>query len=103
MVDRITALLRGTSAERDVSLNPGAAILAELREGGVDAHPIGPKEVDVTFLKSMSFQKMFIALHGRGGGDDMLQGMSELIGLPYTDSGVMASTISMDKLRSKLL
>lgn len=67
MADKIAVLLGGTSAERDVSLNSGAAVLAGLREGGVDAHPVDPKEVDVTLLKSMGFQKVFIALHGRGG------------------------------------
>lgn len=103
MADKIAVLLGGTSAERDVSLNSGTAVLAGLREGGVDAHPIDPKEVDVTLLKSMGFQKVFIALHGRGGEDGTLQGMLDLIGLPYTGSGVMASAISMDKLRSKLL
>src|SRR5690606_10640551 len=73
------------------------------REGGVDAHPVDPKEVDVTQLKAMGFDKAFIALHGRGGEDGTLQGLLELIGMPYTGSGVMASAISMDKLRSKLL
>ncbi|WP_436858365.1 D-alanine--D-alanine ligase [Citrobacter tructae] len=103
MADKIAVLLGGTSAEREVSLNSGAAVLAGLREGGVDAHPIDPKETDVTQLKSMGFNKVFIALHGRGGEDGTLQGLLELIGLPYTGSGVMASAISMDKLRSKLL
>ncbi len=70
---------------------------------GIDAYPVDPKEVDVTQLKSMGFQKVFIALHGRGGEDGTLQGMLELMGLPYTGSGVMASALSMDKLRSKLL
>ena len=103
MADKIAVLFGGTSAERDVSLNSGAAVLAGLREGGVDAHPIDPKETDVTRLKAMGFDKAFIALHGRGGEDGTLQGLLELIGLPYTGSGVMASAISMDKLRSKLL
>ncbi|MFB4180620.1 D-alanine--D-alanine ligase [Escherichia fergusonii] len=103
MTDKIAVLLGGTSAEREVSLNSGAAILAGLREGGVDAYPVDPKDVDVAQLKSMGFQKVFIALHGRGGEDGTLQGMLELLGLPYTGSGVMASAISMDKLRSKLL
>jgi len=103
MADNIAVLLGGTSAEREVSLNSGAAVLAGLREGGVDAHPVDPKDIDVTLLKSMGFQKVFIALHGRGGEDGTLQGMLEQIGLPYTGSGVMASAISMDKLRSKLL
>ena len=103
MTDKIAVLLGGTSAEREVSLNSGAAVLAGLREGGVDAYPVDPKDVDVAQLKSMGFQKVFIALHGRGGEDGILQGMLELLGLPYTGSGVMASAISMDKLRSKLL
>ncbi|EHV5331565.1 D-alanine--D-alanine ligase [Escherichia coli] len=103
MTDKIAVLLGGTSAEREVSLNSGAAVLAGLREGGIDANPVDPKEVDVTQLKSMGFQKVFIALHGRGGEDGTLQGMLELMGLPYTGSGVMASALSMDKLRSKLL
>ncbi|MCV5059941.1 D-alanine--D-alanine ligase [Escherichia coli] len=103
MTDKIAVLLGGTSAEREVSLNSGAAVLAGLREGGIDAYPVDPKEVDVTQLKSLGFQKVFIALHGRGGEDGTLQGMLELMGLPYTGSGVMASALSMDKLRSKLL
>ncbi|EAA0503856.1 D-alanine--D-alanine ligase [Shigella flexneri] len=103
MTDKIAVLLGGTSAEREVSLNSGAAVLAGLREGGIDAYPVDPKEVDVTQLKSMGFQKVFIALHGRGGEDGTLQGMLELMGLPYTGSGVMASALSIDKLRSKLL
>lgn len=103
MADKIAVLFGGTSAEREVSLNSGAAVLAGLREGGVDAHPVDPKEIDVTQLKAMGFDKVFIALHGCGGEDGTLQGLLELIGLPYTGSGVMASAISMDKLRSKLL
>jgi len=83
MTDKIAVLLGGTSAEREVSLNSGAAVLAGLREGGIDAYPVDPKEVDVTQLKSMGFQKVFIALHGRGGEDGTLQGMLELMGLPY--------------------
>lgn len=103
MADKIAVLSGGTSAEREVSLNSGAAVLAGLREGGIDAHLVDPKETDVTRLKEMGFAKVFIALHGRGGEDGMLQGLLDIIGLPYTGSGVMASAISMDKLRSKLL
>ncbi|HDT2075246.1 MULTISPECIES: D-alanine--D-alanine ligase [Enterobacter] len=103
MADKIAVLSGGTSAEREVSLNSGAAVLAGLREGGVNAHPVDPKETDVTQLKAMGFDKVFIALHGRGGEDGTLQGLLDLIGMPYTGSGVMASAISMDKLRSKLL
>lgn len=103
MAEKVAVLLGGMSAERDVSLNSGAAVLAGLREGGVDAQAIDPRDVDVTQLKAMGFSKVFIALHGRDGEDGTLQGLLDLIGLPYTDSGEMASAISMDKLRSKLL
>lgn len=103
MANKVAVLLGGTSAEREVSLNSGAAVLAGLREGGVDAHPVDPRDTDVTQLKSMGFDKVFIALHGRGGEDGTLQGLLELTGISYTGSGVMASAISMDKLRSKLL
>ena len=103
MAEKVAVLLGGFSAERDVSLNSGAAVVAGLREGGVDAHPVDPRETDVTRLKEMGFDKVFIALHGRGGEDGTLQGLLELIGLPYTGSGVMASALSMDKSRSKLL
>ncbi|AUU89357.1 D-alanine--D-alanine ligase [Enterobacteriaceae bacterium ENNIH3] len=103
MADKVAVLLGGVSAEREVSLNSGAAVLAGLREGGVDAYPIDPRDVDVTRLKAMGFDKAFIALHGRGGEDGKLQGLLEITGVSYTGSGVMASAISMDKLRSKLL
>ena len=103
MAEKVAVLLGGTSAERDVSLDSGAAVLAGLREGGADAHAVDPRDVDVTQLKEMGFDKVFIALHGRGGEDGTLQGVLDLIGVPYTGSGVMASAISMDKLRSKLL
>jgi D-alanine-D-alanine ligase len=103
MADKIAVLFGGTSAEREVSLNSGAAVLAGLREGGVDAHPVDPRDVDITQLKKLGFKKAFIALHGRGGEDGTLQGLLDLIQLPYTGSGVMASAISMDKLRSKWL
>ena len=103
MADKIAVLFGGTSAEREVSLNSGTAVLAGLREAGVDAHPVDPRDVDVTRLKALGFKKAFIALHGRGGEDGTLQGLLELIQLPYTGSGVMASAISMDKVRSKLL
>lgn len=103
MADKIAVLFGGTSAEREVSLNSGSAVLAGLCEAGIDAHPVDPRDVDITQLKNMGFQKAFIALHGRGGEDGTLQGLLELLHIPYTGSGVMASAISMDKLRSKLL
>ena len=103
MAEKIAVLFGGTSAERDVSLQSGAAVLAGLREAGVDAHPVDTRDVPVTTLKAQGFDKVFIALHGRGGEDGTLQGMLEHLGLPYTGSGVMASAITMDKLRTKLL
>ncbi len=103
MAEKVAVLLGGTSAEREVSLNSGAAVLVGLREGGVDAHGVDPRDMDVTRLKEMGFSKAFIALHGRGGEDGTLQGLLELTDMPYTGSGVMASALSMDKLRSKLL
>ncbi|EPN9527588.1 D-alanine--D-alanine ligase [Cronobacter malonaticus] len=103
MAEKIAVLLGGNSAERDVSLQSGSAVLAGLKEAGVDAHAVDPRDVCVTTLKEEGFDKVFIALHGRGGEDGTLQGMLEYLGLPYTGSGVMASAITMDKLRTKLL
>jgi len=103
MAEKIAVLLGGYSAERDVSLQSGAAVLKGLREGGIDAYAVDPSDVPVATLKEEGFDKVFIALHGRGGEDGTLQGMLELIGLPYTGSGVMASAITMDKQRTKLL
>lgn len=103
MAEKVAVLLGGTSAEREVSLKSGAAVLAGLREAGVDAHPIDPKSYAVTQLKADGYNKVFIALHGRGGEDGTLQGVLEFLNLPYTGSGVMASALTMDKLRTKLL
>src|SRR5471030_260954 len=103
MSEKVAVLFGGTSAERDVSLQSGAAVLAGLRESGVDAHGIDTKTVNVALLKEQGFSKVFIALHGRGGEDGTMQGMLEQIGLPYTGSGVMASALTMDKFRTKLV
>jgi len=103
MSEKVAVLFGGTSAERDVSLHSGAAVLAGLQEAGIDAHAIDTKTFDVTQLKQQGFEKVFIALHGRGGEDGTLQGMLEQIGLPYTGSGVMASALTMDKFRTKLV
>ena len=103
MADNVAVLLGGTSAEREVSLNSGAAVLAGLHEAGISAYAFDPREQDITQLKNLGFKKVFIALHGRGGEDGTLQGLLELLELPYTGSGVMASALSMDKQRSKLL
>ncbi|MFG1173759.1 D-alanine--D-alanine ligase [Erwiniaceae bacterium CAU 1747] len=103
MADKVAVLLGGTSAERDVSLLSGAAVVAGLTEAGVDAYPVDIRDVPVMSLKEQGFTKAFIALHGRGGEDGTLQGVLEYLDMPYTGSGVMASAITMDKLRSKFL
>jgi len=103
MTEKVAVLMGGTSAERDVSLMSGAAVLAGLREMGIDAHVVDTRDVSVLDLKQQGFAKAFIALHGRGGEDGTLQAVLEFLQLPYTGSGVMASAITMDKLRSKLL
>jgi len=103
MSEKVAVLFGGTSAERDVSLNSGAAVLAGLKESGIDAHGVDTKSFSVTRLKEEGFDKVFIALHGRGGEDGTLQGLLEQVGLPYTGSGVMASALTMDKFRTKLV
>lgn len=103
MAEKVAVLLGGTSAERDVSLLSGAAVLKGLQEAGIDAHAIDIRDYPVMRLKEEGFGKAFIALHGRGGEDGTLQGVLEFLDIPYTGSGVMASAITMDKLRSKYL
>ncbi|NDJ58924.1 D-alanine--D-alanine ligase [Enterobacteriaceae bacterium 4M9] len=103
MTDKVAVLLGGSSAEREVSLQSGSAVLAGLREAGVEAYAVDPRETPVTALKEEGYDKVFIALHGRGGEDGTMQAMLEYQGLPYTGSGVMASAITMDKMRTKLL
>ncbi|MCP1065507.1 D-alanine--D-alanine ligase [Serratia symbiotica] len=103
MADKVAVLLGGTSAEREISLQSGAAVLGGLREGGIDAHGIDPRDFPVIQLKALGFNKVFISLHGRGGEDGTIQGLLELLELPYTGSGVMASALGMDKWRSKML
>ena len=93
----------GTSAEREVSLNSGNAVLNALRVQGYDAHPVDPKEVSVLELKQHGFDRAFNILHGRGGEDGIIQGALEQIGLPYTGCDVMTSALTMDKMRTKML
>jgi D-alanine-D-alanine ligase len=93
----------GKSAEREVSLNSGGMVLAALRNKGVDAHPFDPKEKDLQDLLKERFARVFIALHGRFGEDGTVQGVLEWLGIPYTGSGVLASALAMDKLRTKRL
>lgn len=100
---KVAVLLGGASAEREISLLSGNAVLAALRSAGVDAHPFDPSEQPVWALREQGFQRAFIALHGRGGEDGTIQAALTLMGIPYTGSGVMASAISMDKWRTKMI
>ena len=98
---RVAVLMGGASAERAVSLMSGTGVLQALRDKGVDAHPFDPAERDLCELRRDGFARCFIALHGRFGEDGTVQGALELLGIPYTGSGVMASAISMDKVMTK--
>jgi D-alanine-D-alanine ligase len=99
---KVAVLLGGHSAEREVSLASGRAVLAALQAAGVDAHALDP--ADERFQQTLldgGFARAFIALHGRGGEDGVMQGMLEVAGIPYTGSGVLGSALGMDKLRTK--
>jgi D-alanine-D-alanine ligase len=98
---KVAVLFGGRSAEREVSLNSGGAVLAALRRQGVDAHGFDPAQRPLHDLEG--YDRVFIALHGRYGEDGTIQGALELMGIPYTGSGVMASALGMDKWRTKLL
>ena len=98
---KVAVLMGGSSAERPVSLMSGAGVLAALQGQGVDAFAFDPAEQDLSTLRQQGFARVFIALHGRHGEDGTVQGALELMGLPYTGSGVMASAIAMDKVMTK--
>lgn len=100
---RVAVLLGGSSAEREISLLSGNAVLAALCRRGVDAHAFDPRDRDLADLLVEKFERVWIALHGPGGEDGTLQGALEFLGMPYTGSGVMGSSIGMDKLRTKRL
>ncbi|MFP3029003.1 MAG: D-alanine--D-alanine ligase [Arsenophonus sp.] len=103
MGDKVAVLLGGNSAEREVSLQSGKAVVNALCDTGIDAYPVDIKEFSVIKLKEAGYNKVFITLHGRGGEDGTVQGVLEFLGIPYTGSGVLASSLSMDKLRTKQL
>ncbi|MBP6219706.1 MAG: D-alanine--D-alanine ligase [Limnohabitans sp.] len=98
---KVAVLMGGRSAEREVSLMSGQGVLQALRASGVNAHAFDPAERDLSELKREGFDRCFIALHGRYGEDGTVQGALELLGIPYTGSGVMASSIAMDKTMTK--
>ena len=98
---KVAVLMGGRSAEREVSLMSGQGVLNALLAQGVDAHAFDPSERDLAELKREGFARCFIALHGRFGEDGTVQGALELLGIPYTGSGVMASSIAIDKTMTK--
>jgi D-alanine-D-alanine ligase len=100
---KVAVPLGGPSAEREISLLSGNAVLKALRERGVDAHPFDPAERSLSELAREGYTRVFIALHGRFGEDGTVQGALETLHIPYTGSGVMASALAMDKWRTKLV
>ena len=100
---RVAVLMGGRAAERDISLRSGAAVEAALQRRGVAARAVDTAGDVLAELEAGGYDRAFIALHGRGGEDGVIQGALEVLGLPYTGSGVLASALSMDKLRSKQL
>lgn len=98
---RVAVLYGGKSAEREVSLKSGAAVLAALQSAGVDAFGIDVDDNLLARLSSERIDRAFIVLHGRGGEDGSMQGLLECAGIPYTGSGILASALAMDKLRTK--
>ena len=98
---KVAVLFGGTSAERDISILSGTGVLAALQSLGVDAQGFDPATRELAELKHDGFARCFIALHGRHGEDGTVQGALELLGIPYTGSGVMASSVAMDKVMTK--
>ncbi|MBG6074775.1 D-alanine--D-alanine ligase [Polaromonas sp. CG_9.11] len=98
---KVAVLMGGRSAEREISLMSGQGVLQALRSQGVDAHAFDPSERDLGDLKKEGFARCFITLHGRFGEDGTVQGALELLGIPYTGSGVMASSMAIDKVMTK--
>jgi len=100
---KVGVLFGGRSAEREISLISGKGVLQALKSKGVDAHAFDPAERSIADLAAEGFDRVFIALHGRYGEDGSLQGALEQLGIPYTGSGVMASSVGMDKITTKIV
>ena len=98
---KVAVMMGGSSAEREISLQSGQAVLDALQRQKIDAHIVDPQKDMMTQLEKGKYDRVFIALHGRGGEDGLMQGMLETLGLPYTGSGVLGSSLAMDKCRSK--
>ncbi|WP_349815980.1 hypothetical protein [Buchnera aphidicola] len=103
MNKKIAVLLGGTSSERKISIKSGYAVLNSLLKSGLNAYPIDTRDYSLIQLKQEGFDKAYISLHGKGGEDGSIQGVLEYLKIPYTGSGIMASSISIDKFRTKLL
>jgi D-alanine-D-alanine ligase len=100
---KVGVLFGGRSAEREISILSGTGVLQALQSKGVDAHAFDPAERSIAELAAEKFDRVFIALHGRYGEDGSLQGALEQLGIPYTGSGVMASSVGMDKITTKII
>ena len=100
---KVAVLMGGHSAERDISLMSGQGVLNALQSQGVNAHAFDPSQQALQTLREQGFSHAFISLHGRHGEDGTVQGALELLGIPYTGSGVMASAMAMDKQLTKRL
>ena len=100
---KVAVLMGGKSAEREISLMSGNGVLKALRAKGVDAYAFDPAQRDLFDLRSEGYACCFIALHGRGGEDGTIQGALEVLGIPYTGSGVLGSAVGMDKWRTKMI
>ena len=98
---KVAVLMGGRSAEREISLQTGEAVLAAMQRRHIDAWKIDARDDYLLTLKDEAFDRVFIALHGRGGEDGSVQGALEIMGIPYTGSGIAASALAMDKVRSK--
>ena len=98
---RVAVLMGGSSAEREISLLSGNAVLNALQSQGINAHAFDPAEKNIFELKTEQYDRCFIALHGRYGEDGTIQGALELMRIPYTGSGVMASSVAMNKVMTK--
>jgi D-alanine-D-alanine ligase len=98
---KVGVLFGGRSAEREISIMSGTGVLRALQSRGIDAHPFDPGTHSLAELAAQRFDRVFIALHGRYGEDGSIQGALELLGIPYTGSGVMASAVGMDKIATK--
>jgi D-alanine-D-alanine ligase len=98
---KVGVIFGGNSAEREISIMTGTGVLNALRASGVDAHPFDPATQSMAQLEAEKFDRVFIALHGRYGEDGCMQGALELLKVPYTGSGVMASSLAMDKIFTK--